>query len=247
MKVKGIKTKIIVKDDDLFKILDQYLPQLKDKSVVAISSKIVAICEGRIDPDSSEIRRDELAVEEADYFLPREYNQYGFMITIKNGIMIASSGIDRSNADNGLVLWPKNPQKSANQIREYLTKKNKIKNLGVILTDSKVYPMRVGVTGISIAHSGFNALKDYIGKPDIFGRLLQAERSNMPDSLATAAVIEMGEGNEQKPLAILEDIPDLEFQPRNPTKKELKDVQIEIGDDIFSSFLTAVKWQKGGS
>lgn len=247
MKVKGIKTKIIIKGDDLFKILDQFLPQLKEKTVVAVSSKIVAICEGRIDPDASEIRRDELAVEEADYFLPREYNQYGFMITIKNGIMIASSGIDRSNADNGLVLWPKNPQKSANQIRKYLTKKNKIKNLGVILTDSKVYPMRVGVTGISIAHSGFNALKDYIGKPDIFGRLLQAERSNMPDSLATAAVIEMGEGNEQKPLAILEDIPDLEFQQRNPTKKELKDVQIEIGDDIFSSFLTAVKWIKGGN
>ena len=199
------------------------------------------------DGRDAEIRRDELAVEESDYFLPREYNQYGFMITIKNGIMIASGGIDRSNANGGLVLWPKDPQKSANQIREYLTKKNKINNLGVVLTDSKVYPMRLGVTGISIAHSGFNALKNYIGKPDIFGRLLQAEQSNMSDSLATAAVIEMGEGNEQRPLAVLEEITDLEFQPRNPTKKELKDLRIEIGDDIFSSFLTSVKWLKGGA
>lgn len=247
MKVIGIKTKKVVLGDNLFEIFDKYLPKLKDKSVLAVSSKIVAICEGRVDPNPSDERRDELAKKEADFYLPREFNQYGFMITIKNGIMIASSGIDHSNADGGLVLWPKDPQNSANKIREHLVKKNKIKKLGVVITDSKVSPLRWGVTGVAIAHSGFNALKSYIGKPDIFGRLMKVEKSNIADSLATAAVLEMGEGNEQKPLAIIEDVNFVEFQERNPSIKELKDLKIEIGDDLFSSMLTRVKWIKGGA
>ncbi len=247
MKVTGYKTKKVIGGDNLYKIFDDYLPRLGDKSVVAVSSKIIAICEGRIDSDPSDLRRDELAKKEADLYLPREFNQYGFMITIKNGLMVASSGIDHSNANGGLVLWPSNPQKSANEIREYLSKKNRIKNLGVIVTDSRVSPLRWGVTGVAIAHSGFRALKDYVDKPDIFGRLMKVEKSNMPDSLATAAVIEMGEGAEQRPLAVIENVTDLEFQHRNPTRQELKALRIEMGDDLFSSMLTGAKWKKGGS
>lgn len=247
MKVVACKTKKVVVGDKLFEILDKYLPKLNDKSVVAVSSKIIAICEGRIDPDPSDDRRDELAKKEADLYLPREYNQYGFMITIKKGIIVASSGIDHSNVNGGLVLWPSDPQKSANQIREFLIKRNKLKNLGVVITDSRVSLLRWGVTGFAIAHCGFVALKNYVGKPDIFGRLMKVEKSNMPDSLATAAVIEMGEGSEQRPLAVIEEVSDLEFQDRNPTNEELKALRIEIDDDLFSSMLTAVKWQKGRS
>lgn len=247
MKITPIKTKKIVAGDSLFQILDEFLPKLKDKSAIAVSSKIVAICEGRVDPNDSDERRDEIAKEESEFYLPREFNQYGFMITIKNGILVASGGVDHSNANGGLVLWPKDPQKSANSIREYLAEKNKIENLGVVITDSRVSPLRWGVTGVAIAHSGFEALIDYIGKPDIFGRLMRAEKSNVADSLATAAVIEMGEGNEQQPLAVIEDLKFVKFQRRNPTQEELNSLKIKIGDDVFSSFLTSVKWIKGGS
>ncbi len=248
MKVKAFKTKKVIVGDGLYKILDEYLPKkITDKSVVAVSSKIVAICEGRVAKIESEEQRDILAKKEAEAYLPREYNQYGFMITINNGIMVASAGIDASNGNGFYVLWPKNPQKSANQIREYLAEKHKLNKAGVIITDSKLTPLRWGVTGVAIAHSGFNALKNYIGTPDIFGRLMQAEKSNVADSLATAAVIEMGEGNEQKPLAVIEDINFVEFQKRNPTRKELNGLKISIGDDVFSSLLKSVKWIKGGS
>mgnify|MGYP001582344327 CR=1 FL=1 len=248
MKVKAFKTKKVIVGDGLYKILDEYLPKkITDKSVVAVSSKIVAICEGRVAKIESEEQRDILAKKEAEAYLPREYNQYGFMITINNGIMVASAGIDASNGNGFYVLWPKNPQKSANQIREYLAEKHKLNKAGVIITDSKLTPLRWGVTGVAIAHSGFNALKNYIGTPDIFGRLMQAEKSNVADSLATAAVIEMGEGNEQKPLAVIEEINFVEFQKRNPTRKELNGLKISIGDDVFSSLLKSVKWIKGGS
>lgn len=248
MKVTAIKTKRINLGDNLYKILAEYLPKkINDKSVIAVSSKIVAICEGRVVKIESEEQRDILAKKEAEAYLPREYNQYGFMITINNGIMVASSGIDASNGNGFYVLWPKNPQKSANEIHEYLVGKYRLKNIGVIITDSKLTPLRWGVTGVAIAHSGFAALKNYIGTPDIFGRLMQAEKSNIADSLATAAVIEMGEGNEQKPLAVIEDVNFVKFQKRNPTRKELNGLKISIGDDVFSSLLKSVKWQKGGS
>ncbi|QQG44779.1 MAG: coenzyme F420-0:L-glutamate ligase [Candidatus Roizmanbacteria bacterium] len=246
MKVTPVKTyKITRKDNDVFKILDKYITHLPEKSVVAVTSKIVSICEGRIVKKSSEEQKNNLAKKEAEYYLPREFNQYGFMISINRGIMVASAGIDESNGQGYLVLWPKDPQKSANSIREYLAKKFKLNHVGIIITDSKLTPLRWGVTGVAIAHSGFRAINSYIGKPDIFGRLMHAEKVNVADALATAAVLEMGEGNEQQPLAIIENIGNIRFQKRNPTKKELDSIKIAIGDDVFSSLLTSVQWQKG--
>jgi F420-0:gamma-glutamyl ligase len=160
-------------------------------------------------------------------------------------MLVASGGVDESNGNGFYILWPKDSQKSANEIREYLAKKHNLKNLGVIVTDSKLTPVRYGVTGYTIAHSGFNALRNYIGTPDIFGRLMQAEKTNVSDSLAAAAVLEMGEGNEQQPLAIIKDVKSIEFQERNPTREELEGLKISIGDDVFSSLLTSVNWQKG--
>jgi len=71
-------------------------------------------------------------------------------------------------------------------------------------------------------------LKDYIGTPDIFGRLFQFEKLNIADSLASAGVLVMGEGNEQTPLAIVTDIPTITFQQSDPTPDELKALEISI-------------------
>jgi len=247
MIVTAYKThKITEKDTSIFPILDQYLPKLKENSVVAIASNIVGICEGRIIKIGPSVDKDELVRQEAEYYLPREFNQYGFMITINRNILVASGGIDESNGNGHYVLWPKDPQKSVNDIREYLCKKYNVQNLGVIMTDSKLTPLRWGVTGIAISYSGFEALNDYAGKPDIFGRLLHVEKTNVPDSLAASAVTVMGEGNEQTPLVVIEDVPSfVKFQQRNPTKEELEKLKISIGDDVYSSLLTTVRWQKG--
>ncbi len=246
MIVTAYKThKITEKDKSIFPILDIYLPKLKENSVVAIASNIIGICEGRMIKITPEVDKDELVKKEAEYYLPREFNQYGFMITINHNILVASGGIDESNGHGHYVLWPANPQKSVNKIREHLVKKHNLKHLGVIMTDSKLTPLRWGVTGVSIAHSGFRALNDYTGKPDIFGRILHAEKTNVPDGLASAAVIVMGEGNEQTPFAVIEDIPFAHFQKRNPAKKELLRLKIAIGDDVYSSLLTKVAWKNG--
>jgi len=250
MQVTPYKTHKIQPNEDLFEVLDTYLPTLNENSIVAIASKIVGVCEGRVVKVISEEKKQEqktaLAMEESDYYLPREYNQYGFMLTINHNLLVGSAGIDESNSNGYLSLWPKDPQESTNSIREYLAKKNNLKHIGVILTDSKLTPLRWGVTGYAIAHSGFLALESYIGKPDIYGNLMHSEKTNIPDALSAAAVLTMGEGAEQQPLAVIADVPSVKFQKRNPRKQELNDLKINLEDDMYASLLTAVKWKKGG-
>ena len=162
--------------------------------------------------------------------------------------MSFSSGVDESNAKGYFVLWPKDPQKSANAIRQYLAKKHNIENIGVIITDTASVPLRWGQRGVFVlAHSGFAALNSYIGKPDIFGRLLKMTSAAIADALGTAAVLVMGEGAEQTPLAVIEDVPFVKFQQRNPTKKELEKLKMSPEDDLYAPLLKGVKWHKGGS
>lgn len=247
MKVVAVKThKITKKDTDIFKILDQYVQTFADNSVLAVTSKIISISEGRI-VSTSKTNKDKLIEQEAELFLPREENKYHIMLAIKNSLLIPSAGIDESNTDGNYVLWPKDSQETANKIREYMLNRFELKHAGVIITDSKTTPLRWGVTGAAIAHSGFKALNDYIGSPDIFGKKLQYTKVNVMDALASSATLTMGEGNEQTPLAIIEDIEFVEFQDRNPTVDEIRELMISIEEDLYAPLLKGAEWKRGGS
>ncbi len=249
MIVSAIKThKITEEDKDLFKILDQYITEVRDNSIVVVTSKIISICEGsilKIGEDEREQIKEKLIQENSQFYLPRASSKYNISFTITNNILSASAGIDESNGNGFYILWPKNAQESANKIREYLSRKFGLHNLGVVITDSKTTPLRWGVTGIALAHSGFLALNDYIGKPDLFGRPFVYEKLNIADSIASAAVLEMGEGSEQTPLAVVEKMKNVEFQDRNPSESELENLKIKIDDDLFAPFLKNADWQKG--
>ncbi|MDP3941752.1 MAG: coenzyme F420-0:L-glutamate ligase [bacterium] len=264
MKVTPYKThKVSQNDTSLLALLDRYLPDdVPERSVIAVSSKIVAICEGRVvkikgtaasaegfgEPKEEELHRKEkdvLISREAEWYLPSSENPYGVSITIKNNVIIASAGIDESNADGKYVLWPKNPQKSANTIRVHIVNRLSLREVGVIITDSRLSPLRWGVTGVGIAHSGFRAVNDLIGKPDIFGRPLHVTKVNVLDGLAASAVFVMGESNEQTPIAVLSDIPHIVFQDHNPTEKEVAMLKISMEEDIFSPILKKAPWKKG--
>ena len=79
MIVTSIKTHKIAPNEDLFAILDKYITQLPDKSVVAITSKIVATAEGRV-IKMEDADKDELIRRESQYFIPREKNKYNIMV-----------------------------------------------------------------------------------------------------------------------------------------------------------------------
>lgn len=258
MIIKAVRTrKFLPPQDDLWELLSANIKSLKEKSVVAVTSKVVSIGEGRsisaekISEQSSRASRtkDELAIMEADKYVPREASPGGWVLhTLKNNMLIASAGVDESNGANYYILWPKDPQASSKKIWRFLRKKFNIKNLGVIITDSRLVPLRRGVVGIAIGYFGFKPLKDYRGKKDIFGREFKMETSNLPDSLATAAVLEMGEGSEQQPIAIITEVPNLEFIDRKFKAKTPDDsFDIPAKEDMFYPFLSSVKWKKGGS
>lgn len=48
MKITPIKTRRVVAQDSLQEILQEALPTLQERSIVAISSKIVSLCEGSV-------------------------------------------------------------------------------------------------------------------------------------------------------------------------------------------------------
>jgi len=245
MKVVAVKTeKITPGSIRLFELLDKYIKEFFEGSILAITSKVISICEGRVVPlrDSD---KDELVRQEADLYLPKEENKYGVYLTIKNSQLVATAGIDESNGAGHYVLWPADSQKTANQIREYLTKRFNLKTAGVIITDSKTTPLRWGTSGAAIAHSGFLALRDYIGTPDIFGKEYLMTKAVIADSLAASVVLAMGEGNEQTPIAVISDVPFVEFQDRNPTKEEIEELKINIDDDLYAPLLKSVNWRKG--
>ncbi|HRY82949.1 MAG TPA: coenzyme F420-0:L-glutamate ligase [Candidatus Moranbacteria bacterium] len=246
MKITPIRThKITTADKNILKIVDQYIPKLKENSILAITSKIVSICEGSV-VKIGKMKKEDLIRKEADFFLPLNFKSRKIYLTIKNNIIIFSSGIDRSNGNGYFILWPKNPQNCANKIRKYLAKKFSLKNFGVIITDSKSTILRRGTSGVAISHSGFLALNDYIGKKDVFGRGLGGTRVDVVDSLAIASVSVMGEGAEQTPMALISNVPLIKFNKSNPSKKELSELKVKMEDDYHKLLLESVKWKKGG-
>jgi putative folate metabolism gamma-glutamate ligase len=241
MKVNPLKTKVISSDDKLDDIVKQSIGNISEGSILVITSKVVALTEGNT-CKIGEVSKKSLIEQEADFYLDSDL-PYG--LTIKDSVLIPAAGIDESNSDGRYVFWPKDPYGSARKIRNSIAKKYKLENFGVIITDSRTSPLRWGTTGISVGYAGFKALKDYRNKKDIFGRKLKVTQANIVDALASAAVLIMGEGNEQTPMAIIEDIPFIEFDVLSPTKKGLVDFKIDMKEDLYGPLLNSVSWKKG--
>jgi F420-0:gamma-glutamyl ligase len=243
--VAPIKTdRISAGDATLLSLLDKYVQAMTENSVLAITSKIVSLCEGRVVPIGS-IDKEELVKRESSYYLPGEFGKYGYHFSIVNNSLTSAGGIDESNGDDNYILWPSDAQQTANEVREYLAKRFNLKNVGVIITDSTCTPLRLGTLGAVISHSGFAAIRNYIGKPDLFNRPFEVSRANVALGLAASAVVVMGEGSEQTPLVMLSDLSFVEFQDRNPSDEELAGLLVSREDDLFAPFFDRVDWLKG--
>ena len=249
MIINHIKTDPISKPGDINSFLDRYITTLNNGDIVAIASKVIGILEGCIIPIDSNNDKVDLIKKEAEYWLDDQLmiKKYNILLTIKRNALVASAGIDESNGFGNYILWPKDPDKTADSIWSYLRNKFSISDLGIIITDSRTTPLRWGVTAFAVSWSGFEPLYSYVDKPDIFGRPFKHEQTNVIDSLATVSAFICGEGNESTPIAIIHNAPRIKFLDRSPTEKERLKLHLELGDDIYSQLLLSVKWQKGGS
>lgn len=215
-----VKTrKFLPPKDDIFALFDEHLPELKEGDVLLITSKILSIHQGRC-IGKSENRKSEIIRQEADYSLPAKMIKGSeIVLTIKNHTLIPSAGIDESNANGYLILWPKNTNRLCKQVCNYLKKKYRLKKLAVIATDSHTTPLRWGTSGISIGFWGLKPLFDYRGKKDIFGRRLKYTQTNVVDALSAMAVLLMGEGAERVPMVIIRGAEFIKFTGKDTYKK----------------------------
>lgn len=224
MIIKPIKTSVFQEGDDLFPFIVRYFKKLPERSVVVVTSKIVALAEKRTAVVENAQTKEKLIHAESEFALPTKYA----WLTIKDGMIMASAGIDESNANGKLILLPKDSFQTACFLRQKLQQKYGVKQLGILITDSRTIPLRAGVTGVALGYVGFRGIKDYSGTPDIFGRKFKFSRVDVADGLATAVVLVMGEGNEQQPLAIIEEAP-IEFCD----KTHRQELHIDIQDDMY--------------
>ncbi|MFA7309370.1 MAG: coenzyme F420-0:L-glutamate ligase [Candidatus Paceibacterota bacterium] len=201
MNIRAVRTTVFKEGEDLVLFLSDHMPRLKDDSIVVVASKVVALAEGRVAMAKTKKEFGKLVRSESEWIQKTKLGN----LALKDGILMWNAGIDSSNADGKLVLLPKDSYAAADTLRKTLKKHYKIKNLGIILSDSRVMPLRAGVVGIALGYAGFKGTRDYRGKKDMFGKKLKYTQTDIADALATAAIIEMGEGNEQKPFCVIED------------------------------------------
>ncbi len=232
-----VKTRLVhPPEDDIYDILDA-LPALAEKDIVFITSKILGIHQGRCVPCEG-TDKTELIKREADRFLSYEHpGGFNVNLTVTDNVLIPAAGIDASNADGYYIMWPKNTDALCAEIRSFLCKKNNIKDLGVIATDSHTTPLRYGVTGISVGIAGVEPLKDFRGHKDLFGRKLKLTQVNEIDALAAMAVLLMGESDECTPIVLLRGWDKIVFNER----ASMRDFKITPEEDLYTPLLSVME------
>jgi F420-0:gamma-glutamyl ligase len=229
--------------DDLKEALLASKLSLKEGDIVAISSKVVSIGEGAC-VLIEENDKKKLIISEAQWYRHVPRAPHKKLFTIARGVITGSSGIDESNGNGYYILYPKDPFKSARQLRVWIQKTYGVKKVGVIITDSKSDLLRRGAIGFALAWDGLDPLRDYRGKLDLFGRPIRIEIANLIDALAAAAGLYMGEVAERTPLVVLRDVPNIVFKNRSP-KRDWPIVGPD--EDIFAPVMFHPRWKRGGA
>ena len=204
--------------NEITKILSENGVLLENGDVIVISSKYIASSQGRIldigkvtvSENANHISKKYKMNPEFVEIVLRESDKIfggisGFIITSSDSILAPNAGIDKSNSNGTrLILYPENPY----QIAEILKRKiffDYSVHVGIIITDSRLMPARVGTVGVAIACSGLEPVKDLRGQHDLDGNPLKVTFQATADNLASIANHKMGEGSESQPIAIVRD------------------------------------------
>jgi coenzyme F420-0:L-glutamate ligase len=201
---------------DLFRAIQQSKFRFKEDDILVISSKFVSMSEeALVDLKSVKVSRrakdlaSEFKMDERIAELALQQSQHivsgipGFLLTINNGMIAPNAGIDKSNCPPGkVIVYPKDSFKSANHLRKLFFDKLQLRT-GIIISDSRLMPTRIGCTGIAIGVAGFEPVEDERGKKDLFGQKLRVTFKATADCLATIGVFLMGESNESIPIVVI--------------------------------------------
>lgn len=227
MEIHPIKTPLLKPNFNLINVLKTCLPKnkinLRERDILIISSKIIALSQGRI-VDLTKIKPSAKAKYLAKKLAPSRFNDSrliqliineaqkifpGKMIlALKNNILIPNAGIDLSNAPkNHAILWPQNPWQTARNLFKEIKKQFRVKHLGLVIADSNCHPLRRGTIGLAVSWAGFEGISDQRGKKDLFGKKLKVTAKAAADNLASSALLLMGEAAEKTPMVLIRNAP----------------------------------------
>lgn len=230
MNITAYRTGIFKERANLSDFIVRHVPDLAEKDVLAVSSKLVCLWKGTSVPYAGVRAKEALIVRESETALKTKLA----WLTIKAGMVMTNAGIDQSNADGKLLLLPSDLYACAEELRAELKKHFGLKKLGVIITDSMILPLRAGVIGAAVAYAGFRGVRDERGKKDIFGRPLETTLVNLADALAAAAAVTMGERNERRPLCRIAGAP-VQFV----NKTDRREIQYPPEQDLYAPLFRA--------
>ncbi len=216
---------LVTPQDDLADILISALTAAgmtpASGDVLVVAQKIVSKAEGRIvdlngvAPSArarklaKEVDKDPRLVE----VILRESSEVvahkrGVLVVAhKLGFVLANAGIDRSNVgpqpgSEPVLLFPVDPNASAAALKARLDTHYGVA-LGVVVSDSVGRAWRNGTTGIALGTAGLPALRDLIGRTDLFGRRLDVTQTGFADEIAAAASLLMGQADEGLPAVLV--------------------------------------------
>ncbi len=254
MLIFSLKLPLIKENDDLLRIIIENIREkgekLKDGDIIVVAEKVVATSQGRvvkltnvtdISEKAKELAQEydmderfvELIIRESSMILG---GMTHVILAQVNDFLIANAGIDQSNAGLGkVVLLPKDLDKIAWEFRRKLKKEFGINNLGVIISDSRVQPLRKGTIGIAIATAGFEPVEDLIGKPDLFNRPMEITMRAIADDLTSAAQFLLSEADQQTPVVIIRES-NVEFTENPKSTPEMAPEKC-LYMNIFSKYL----------
>jgi len=234
--------KEIEQNDDIPELLlsSTSKPEIKDDDILVVTQKIISKQEGRI-VQLSTIKPSLLATGIGSEYgkdprvVQKILDESKRIVRLNNGVIIsetiqgfvcANAGVDESNVTQGYVtLLPKDPNASAQKLREKIKKKTG-KNVAVIISDTFGRPFRIGQTNCAIGLAGISAISNYVGTKDTFGRILHVTEIAIVDELCSASELVMGKAL-NAPIAIIRNY---KF---NNSSSDIKDLLRPKSEDLF--------------
>ncbi|MDE1764904.1 MAG: coenzyme F420-0:L-glutamate ligase [Thaumarchaeota archaeon] len=232
----------IVRGDDLVGIMlaSKTRPDLQDGDILVFTQKVISKQEGKT-VDLSQIRPAMLATGIASEYgkdsrvVQLILDQSKRIVRMRNGIIIsetihgficANAGVDESNVKEGhATILPDDPSASAESLRKQVKEKTG-KNTSVIISDTFGRPFRQGQTNVAIGIAGIEAILDYAGTKDNFGRTLRVTAIAIADEICSAAELVTGKSR-RVPISIV----------RNYDSYDVSDTTNEIirqrSEDLF--------------
>ena len=208
---KTLKQGISPQNGDIFVLAQKIVSKAEGRMVNLTTVTPSADAEKYAKITGKDPRFVELVLEESKEVVRTAPNT--LIVEHKCGFISANAGIDHSNVKGDwgndldwVLLLPKDPDKSAADIREILEKHFNCK-LGVLIIDSHGRAWRNGTVGVAIGFSGLPGLVDLRGVEDLFGFQLKITQVAAADELGAGASLLMGQASEKTPVVFAHGFP----------------------------------------